>query len=99
MPRTSFEPVKCSLCRRTIPENKFLEKHHLTPKQAKGKETVPVCCPCGDQIHQLFTNKELEKEFNTVEILLSDERIQKWIQWIRKTDKWYVCMKEKKRKR
>lgn len=84
---------KCTLCGRDIPAKMFAEKHHLVPKQAKGKKTVTVCCPCGDQIHELFTNKELRDKYNTVEALLGDPRVQRWVKWIRKTDRWHVRMR------
>lgn len=71
-------------------------KHHLIPKtrhkNKKNKknftreevhEQIDVCRPCHDQIHTLFNEKELEYEFNTIEKLKMDERIQKWIKFIR----------------
>lgn len=99
---------RCALCGREIPIKKYAEKHHLTTRQRKRRKngrkdpkskTVIVCSPCGDQIHQLFTNKELRTKYNTIEALREDPRIQKWIEWIRKTDRWYVCMKTKKARR
>lgn len=95
----SKEELLCALCGRRIPKKRYVEKHHLETRQAKGKEIVIVCCPCGDQIHELFSNKELRDKYNSIEALRQNPRIQKWIKWIRKADKWYVCMKTKKRKR
>ena len=89
--------MNCIFCQRETPEQ-YLEKHHLTPKCKKGKDTIAVCCDCGDQIHLLFDNKELEREYNTVEKLLSNERMQKWIGWIRKQKTFGVCMKVKKKR-
>lgn len=82
----------CSLCTRVLQGNP--SKHHLIPrhKNKKNKKNFTreevhkqanVCHPCHDQIHTLFTEKEFEYEFNTVEKLKSDERIQKWINFIR----------------
>lgn len=39
--------MKCIFCNRETPEQ-YLEKHHLTPKCKKGKDTIAVCCDCGD---------------------------------------------------
>lgn len=90
--------IVCPICDRTVsPE--YVEGHHIVPKSKKGKEKVNVCCSCGDQIHMLFTNKELAKNYNTIEALLSDPRVQKWKEWIRKkTDHFGICIKMKKRR-
>ena len=37
-------------------------------------------------IHSLFSNKELERKYNTVEVLLSDERVQKMVAFLSKQD-------------
>jgi len=90
--------MKCPICRRKMPSIDYIEKHHLTPRCKKGKETVLVCTDCGDQIHKLFTNKELEREFNTIEKLRASPKIQKWIEWV-KNKKFGICMKKKKRRK
>lgn len=87
----------CCLCRRPTPEF-YLEKHHLTPRCKKGKTTILFCCDCGNQVHNLFSIKELEMEYHTIEALLANERIRKWIRWIRKRHDFGVCMKTLKRK-
>jgi len=91
--------MNCPICNRTPPTTEYIEKHHLTPKSRGGKEkeTLLICVDCGDQIHKLFTNKELDKEFNTLEKLLADPRIQKWKEWV-KNKKFGICMKNKKRR-
>jgi len=90
--------MNCVICEREVPGERFLEKHHLIPKCGKGKDTVKVCVDCGDQIHVLFTEKELRDIYNTVEKLKSNERMQKWIRWIQKRPTFgTVCMKRKKR--
>lgn len=90
--------INCRLCGRETPEE-YQEKHHLVPKCKKGKEKEVVCCDCGDQLHNLFDNKELEREYNTIEKLLENERVQKWIKWIRKQSRFGICMKSKKRRK
>jgi hypothetical protein len=88
----------CSICGRILPKKVYREKHHLTPKCKHGKEYTYVCIDCGDQIHVIFTEKELKNEFNTIEALKSDPRMQEWIRWIRKKSYFGVCMRRKKRK-
>jgi predicted RNA-binding Zn-ribbon protein involved in translation (DUF1610 family) len=88
--------MQCQLCKRDIPEE-HMEKHHLVPKCRKGREIIHVCKACGDAIHQFFTVKELEKKYNSLERLLSHEKVQNWIVWIsKKPIESNVCMKRKK---
>lgn len=89
------------MCKRRIPELRLVEKHHLIPASKGGKKgkTIIVCIDCGDQIHKLFTLKYLKEEFNSLEALLSNERVQTWVKWIRKQKKFGVCMVRKKRRK
>ena len=92
------ESLSCSICDRTIPHKIWKEKHHLIPRCKRGKEKIPVCVDCGNQIHQLFSIKELRDTYNTVETLKQSERLQTWIRWIRNKSGFGFCMKAKKRK-
>ena len=86
----------CPICKRLTPVE-FIEKHHLVPKSRKGKETEKVCVSCGDMVHKIFTIKEMEKKYNSIELILSHPEIQNWISWIsKKPDDFSVGMKEKK---
>jgi hypothetical protein len=86
---------ECSICNREVD---VIEKHHLTPKVKKGTETIPVCPPCGDQLHQLFSIQELKYLYNTLDKILANEKVQKWIKFISKRKDNSVCMKRKKKK-
>jgi len=88
--------MRCSICPRKVPEP-YREKHHLIPKSKKGKDTIMVCCDCGNQLHELFTIKELATQYNTVEKIVGNSKIQKWIRWIQKRN-FGICMKKKKRR-
>jgi hypothetical protein len=37
-------------------------------------------------VHEVFPNKELEKEYNTVEALMGDDRLRRMISFIAKQD-------------
>lgn len=92
------ELIQCPICKRDVPDE-YQEKHHLTPKRKKGKETVLVCCNCGDMLHQLFTNKELAKKYNNIEKIVANAEVQKWIEWVsKKPNSFSVCMKTKKKR-
>lgn len=89
----------CSLCHRRVSQT-YYEKHHLTPHCKKSNEFVGVCRDCADQVHKLFTNNELRDIYNSLESLLSNEKIQKWIKWIRKKpNEFGVCMKKLKKRK
>jgi hypothetical protein len=87
----------CELCKREVG---ILTRHHLVPKSrgGRGGNVIMLCVSCKDQIHRLFTNKELERVYNTLEKILGDERVKNYIRWIRKQKKERVTMKLKKRK-
>jgi len=88
----------CSLCEREVPK-KHQEHHHLTPVSKKGRksERIMVCHDCGNQIHTLFSNRQLADTYNTLEKLKSNEHMQKWIKWISTKSVFSsVCMKKKK---
>ena len=48
------------------------------------KATVPVCGPCNSMIHSTFSEKELAREFNTVETLRAEPRMARFLAWLRK---------------
>jgi hypothetical protein len=76
-------PCPCPLCGRP---NYFPSDHHLVPKSRGGKVTKTICSDCHNAIHKFWTNKELEKEFHTVETLLADPQFAKHVAWLRKQD-------------
>jgi 5-methylcytosine-specific restriction endonuclease McrA len=81
----------CAICGR----EETLTRHHLIPRtrhpnkknkrdfdRAKVRETVGICRPCHSQIHRWLTEKELEREWNTVEKLRTHPELRKFVQWI-----------------
>lgn len=82
---------KCAICGR---EEK-LTRHHLIPRtrhrnkrnkrefdRVTVKRTVGICRPCHSQIHALLTEKELERDYRTVESLRAHPEIAKFAAWI-----------------
>jgi len=87
----------CEICNRWVCK---ITRHHLTPKArggAKG-DTINVCLSCAEMIHQLIPNKELEREYDTLEKLLANEKIKKYAKWIGKQKKERVTIARKKRR-
>lgn len=74
----------CELCKREdIPK---ITEHHLTPREVGGAN-MPVaylCEACHKQIHALYTNKELAMRLNTIDLLESDDKISKYLRYIKK---------------
>jgi len=80
----------CQLCEREVE----VTDHHLIPrtrhknvKKTTTAEqrnfTVPLCRACHSQIHDLITEKEMERTYNTIEKLKEHEGVQKFINWIK----------------
>lgn len=75
--------AQCELCER---EGVEITEHHLIPREEGGGKLAKanLCIPCHKQIHALYTNKELALRLNTIQDLKRDEKISKFIRWIRK---------------
>src|SRR5688572_9481968 len=75
----------CTLCERTVPAD-LITLHHLMPKQRGGAhgDRTPLCKPCHKQLHALFTNKELEKQYASLDSLKGAAELQPFLKWIRK---------------
>jgi uncharacterized protein YlaI len=86
----------CELCERKL----ILTEHHLIPKEMHNKKwcqrefTVEerkerkayVCHDCHDAIHKLISNKDLAKEFNTVDKLKRHDKLNTFIEWVSKSN-------------
>lgn len=90
----------CEICGRQG-ETEYFEKHHLEPAQKrKDSDVIDVCHQCGDQIHLLFTNAELKNEYNTLDKIMSDSRIVRYVRWVRKQPlSKHITTKKKKKKK
>jgi hypothetical protein len=79
--------MKCRVC----DTDEAILNHHVTPKSRGGLRRLPVmkgndltiecCSDCGNQLHMLFTNKELEELGLNV---LNLEAMKKYIEWKKK---------------
>jgi hypothetical protein len=88
----------CPICKRPLAEPNESRRsrrdrgvvaqteHHMVPKSRGGKAEVKLtmCVDCHSAIHAFFDNKQLEKDYHTVEALITDERFAKAIQFIAK---------------
>jgi hypothetical protein len=85
---------ECELCGREV---RKLTRHHLVPrtrhKNKKNKRdfdrqeihrTVGLCSPCHRHVHIVLDNKQLEREYNTVEALKAHPDVEKFVRWVRR---------------
>ena len=70
----------CPICQREL--DKSANRHHLIPDTFGGKETILLHRICHSKIHHTFTERELKNYYHTVERLLENEDIQKFIKWV-----------------
>lgn len=74
-----------------------LTRHHLIPRtrhhnkrtrressREERETTVPFCRACHKQVHALLSEKQLEREFDSVEKLAAHPEIAKFVAWVRK---------------
>lgn len=92
--------IKCPLCNRDA----LGSNHHLIPKCRGGSECEFICVDCHEAIHMLFSNKELENQYNSVESLLENELFQRTVKYISRQDpsrhvKTHLANSQKKRGR
>jgi hypothetical protein len=84
----------CELCGREVA---VLTRHHLIPRtrhaNKRNKRTFDradvkariawMCRPCHSHVHALFTEKELERGFNTRAALAAHPDVARFVSWIR----------------
>ena len=84
--------MNCVICNREL---SLISGHHLIPRTCHHKkkvkkefaretliEKINLCQPCHDQIHTIFTVKELERFYNNQLIIKSHPEMIKFISWI-----------------
>jgi hypothetical protein len=87
----------CPLCNRTIP-NSQQDEHHLVPKSHGGRQTIVLHRICHRQIHAVYTETELARQFNTIEQLKLQDNIISFIEWVRlKPDDFYERSRKSRR--
>ncbi len=83
----------CELCGRIVQR---LTRHHLVPrtrhKNKRNKRTfdrrevhrtVGLCSPCHRHVHVTIPNKELEREYNTIEALKDHPDVERFVEWVK----------------
>lgn len=90
----------CRICGR----EETLTKHHLIPRTRHHnrrnkrdfarhtvRETIGLCRPCHSQVHAILTEKELERDWNTIERLNTHPEIRRFGDWISSKPAGFKC--------
>jgi hypothetical protein len=75
------EVVLCALCDRPIPPA-LRDAHHLIPKSRGGAVTVLMHRACHKQIHALFTETELARQYASAQALRAHPEVAKFVAWV-----------------
>lgn len=83
------ENIMCPLCNRQLAEPN--NKHHLLPISKGGKHTATILLHkiCHDKIHAVFTETELKRYYHTIERILENEEMQRFVKWVQKKEPFY----------
>jgi hypothetical protein len=86
--KTDTESI-CPLCQRDLQPP--CNKHHLIPvsKGGKGTPTVMLHKICHDKIHAVFTEKELVRNYRSIESLRQHDAMKKFISWVERKEPAY----------
>jgi 5-methylcytosine-specific restriction endonuclease McrA len=82
LPPVSEQDPLCPLCGRPIPAAQR-DAHHLVPRSRGGTRTEVMHRICHRQVHALFTETELARDYGTVEALLSHPDVARFVAWVR----------------
>lgn len=79
-PECGWQARLCALCRAGWANS----RHHLIPRSRGGRgDTRPVCTPCHRMVHATLTEKQLEREYASIEALREHPVIRGFIAWRR----------------
>ena len=99
---------RCAICER----EETLTRHHLIPRtrhpnkrnkrifdRQTVKKTVGICKACHSQLHAVLTEKELERDYPTVELLRAHPEIAKFAAWISTKPRGFKAQVEQAKRR
>lgn len=76
----------CPICEREMWNGASIDRHHFTPKCRGGKASEYLHKICHRKIHSIWTEKELEKEFNDPNKICAHSEMEKFIEWVQKKE-------------
>ncbi len=81
-PPATGEPPVCPLCDRPIPPAQR-DAHHLVPHSRGGVQTAWLHRICHRQVHALFSEAELEREYHHADALRRHPAMARFVAWVR----------------
>ena len=75
---------RCPLCERPLVAGPSVDRHHLIPRSQGGKDVVVMHRVCHRKIHSLWTEKQLARDYASVDALRRAPELQAFLKWIAK---------------
>lgn len=89
--------TQCEMCQRSLPTT----SHHLIPQQIHSKNwckkmftkeemkkrRADLCRDCHPYLHKKFTHRELGETYNTIEKIMANDDVFKFVTWLKKQTK------------
>jgi hypothetical protein len=77
--------MQCELCERDVEST---TAHHLVPRSRdkKSRKIISVCKPCHAMIHRIFSNRDLEQNYDDLEKIKNHPEVIKFVAWVKKQD-------------
>jgi len=82
LPRPEEGLPVCPLCERPIPPGAG-DEHHLVPRSRGGRQTALLHRICHRQLHALFSETELARDYASVEALKAHPDVARFLEWVR----------------
>lgn len=88
-----IKPDKCELCQReteltfhhlipvTLHSNKWFKKNYTREQMGTG---IYICDDCHKSVHKFISEKDLGREYNTIDKLMSHDKVSGFVKWISK---------------
>jgi 5-methylcytosine-specific restriction endonuclease McrA len=74
----------CPLCGRKLVGGSSVNQHHLVPRSRNGRDTVALHRICHAAVHAILSEKQLERQYNTIERLREHPQLRHFINWVRR---------------
>lgn len=84
---------QCRLCEREV---NYTTRHHLIPRTVHRNKwfkknfsfeelhtTVDLCKDCHRQIHRFIPEKEMGRDYNSIDKLMTHEKVHTFVKWLR----------------
>lgn len=88
-------PPLCWLCGRPLGEK--VEWHHPVPKSKGGRIKAPIHPICHQTVHANFKNAELARLGPDPAVLLKNETVRRFVEWVSDKDPDFYAPTAKKR--